>query len=77
MTGFQNGGEEKFRSFLAGCYHRPCDDISQPIDYAAGAKFARLNYEIARDLADAEARPLWNRGDFFAAKFAPPALALT
>ncbi|TAJ71002.1 MAG: M20/M25/M40 family metallo-hydrolase [Phenylobacterium sp.] len=72
MTGFQNGGEAKFRGFLAGCYHRPCDDLSQGIDYAAGAKFARINYEIAREIADADARPLWNKGDFFATKFAAP-----
>lgn len=69
MTGFQNGGEAKFREFLATCYHRPCDDLSQPIDYAAGAKFARLNYEIARELADMDVRPMWNAGDFFGGKF--------
>jgi len=72
MTGFQNGGETKFRGFLTGCYHRPCDDTAQPIDYAAGAKFTRLNYEIARALANAPERPRWNRGDFFGAKFAQP-----
>jgi Zn-dependent M28 family amino/carboxypeptidase len=72
MTGFQNGGEAKFRGFLAGCYHKPCDDVSQGIDYAAGAKFARINYEIAREIADADTRPLWNKGDFFGTKFAQP-----
>ncbi|RAK65626.1 M28 family metallopeptidase [Phenylobacterium kunshanense] len=71
MTGFQNGGEAKFRGFLKDCYHKPCDDLGQGIDYAAGAKFARINYEIARELADADQRPLWNKGDFFAGKFAP------
>jgi Zn-dependent M28 family amino/carboxypeptidase len=74
MTGFANGGEEKFRGFLAGCYHHPCDDLSQPIDYAAGAKFARLNYEITRELADGDTRPLWVKGDFFGTKFAPPTM---
>lgn len=72
MTGFQNGGEAKFRGFLAKCYHKPCDDLSQGIDYAAGAKFARINYEIAREIADADERPLWNKGDFFGGKFARP-----
>ncbi|WP_296597502.1 M28 family metallopeptidase [Phenylobacterium sp.] len=72
MTGFQNGGEAKFRGFLAGCYHKPCDDVSQELDWAAGAKFARINYEIAREIADADARPLWNKGDFFGTKFAAP-----
>lgn len=72
MTGFANGGEAFHRGFLAGCYHHPCDDLSQAIRYDAGAKFARLNYEITRELADADARPLWNKGDFFGVKFAPP-----
>ena len=70
MTGFQNGGEEKFTGFLKGCYHKVCDDLSQPIDYAAGAKFAKINYEIARELTDGAERPAWNKGDFFGVKFA-------
>ncbi|MEW5685452.1 MAG: M20/M25/M40 family metallo-hydrolase [Pseudomonadota bacterium] len=71
MTGFQNGGEAKFRGFLKDCYHKPCDDLSQGIDWKAGAKFAWINYEITRELADADARPVWNKGDFFGGKFAP------
>jgi Zn-dependent M28 family amino/carboxypeptidase len=74
MTGFANGGEKAFRSFLANCYHKPCDDLSQPINYVAGAKFARINYEITRELADMPKRPTWNKGDFFALKYAAPAL---
>jgi len=68
-TGFANGGEAAYRDFLAKHYHKPSDDLSQPIRYDAGAKFARLNYEITRELADG-ARPSWNKGDFFADKFA-------
>ncbi len=68
-TGFANGGEAAFRGFLARHYHKPSDDLSQPIRYDAAAKFARLNYEITRELADG-LRPAWNKGDFFAAKFA-------
>ena len=30
--------------------------------------------EIARELANAPERPRWNSGDFFASKFAPPAM---
>jgi len=75
MTGFQNGGEAKFRGFLKDCYHKVCDDLSQPIDYAAGAKFAKINYEIARELADAAERPVWNKGDFFGGKFGTKAAA--
>lgn len=71
MTGFQNGGEKAFKDFLATHYHKPGDDLNQPIDYQAAAKFALVNYEIARELADAPARPVWKAGDFFGAQFAP------
>lgn len=69
MTGFENGGREAFTAFLKEHYHKPSDDLALPIDYAAGAKFAAINYEIAREVADADARPYWNRGDFFGALF--------
>jgi Zn-dependent M28 family amino/carboxypeptidase len=65
MTGFKNGGEKGFKDFLATHYHKPNDDLNQPIDYDAGARFALVNYEIARELADMPMRPSWNKGDFF------------
>jgi len=71
MTGFQNGGEKGFKDFLATHYHKPSDDLSLPIDYVAAAKFALVNYEIARELADAKDRPVWKTGDFFGSQFAP------
>ncbi len=71
MTGFQNGGEKAFTTFLKTNYHHPGDDLTQPIDYQAAAKFALVNYEIARELADTPARPVWKKGDFFGAAFAP------
>ena len=70
MTGFANGGEEAFTSFLKEHYHKPSDDLTQPINYAAGAKFAAINYEITRELADADKTPSWNKGDFFGTLFA-------
>jgi Zn-dependent M28 family amino/carboxypeptidase len=69
MTGFKNGGEKGFKDFLATHYHKPSDDLNQPINYQAGARFALVNYEIARELADAPARPTWNKGDFFGELF--------
>jgi len=69
MTGFANGGREHFTDFLAHHYHSPSDDISQPIDWNAGARFARLNYLIAREIADAPQAPLWYRGSFFGDAF--------
>ena len=71
MTGFQNGGEKAFKDFLKTNYHQPGDDLKQPIDYTAAARFALVNYEIARELANTPARPVWKKGDFFGAAFAP------
>ncbi len=62
MTGFKNGGEKGFKDFLATHYHKPNDDLNQPINYQAGARFALVNYEIARELADAPARPGLEQG---------------
>jgi hypothetical protein len=70
-TGFANGGEAQWQIFLGGRYHQVNDDTRQPINWEAGARYARLNYLIARALADADARPLWYRGDFFGDRFAP------
>ncbi|MEA3015032.1 MAG: hypothetical protein QOD42_3577 [Sphingomonadales bacterium] len=70
-TGFANGGAAHWQAFLGGPYHQVNDDMRQAIHWEAGARYARLNYLIARALADADARPLWYRGDFFGDRFAP------
>lgn len=72
-TGYANGGEAAWKLYEDKHYHDPSDDLSQPIDWAAGAKFARINYLIARELADAPAAPRWYAGDYFGDKFAPGA----
>jgi hypothetical protein len=72
IGGFGNGGEKAFRTFYANCYHKPCDDLAQPLDYQAGAKWARLNYEIARELADQPGRPVWRKDNLFGGRFAGP-----
>ena len=69
-TGYGGPGAEAWKGFLRDCYHKPCDDLGQKIDYRAGARFAQINYEIARELADGAERPRWNAGDFFGGKFA-------
>jgi Zn-dependent M28 family amino/carboxypeptidase len=68
-TGPANGGAEADRTFRSTRYHRPNDDLAQPIDYDAAARFAAVNYAIARELADAAERPRWNKGDFFGTQF--------
>ncbi|MFZ5609049.1 MAG: M28 family metallopeptidase [Pseudomonadota bacterium] len=64
-------GGKIFSDFLAAHYHKPSDDLALPIDYAAGAKFAQINYLIAREIADAPTPPHWNEGDFFGTLFGP------
>lgn len=58
-----------FREFLGKTYHRPHDDLSQDINYDAGAKFAYVNWLILNEVANASARPTWNEGDFFGDTF--------
>ena len=71
MTGYANGGEAKWKEFFANTYHKPNDDLAQPIRWDQGARYAELNYRIARTLADADQRPLWYKDDYFGDSFAP------
>ncbi len=69
MTGFANGGRERFAAFLDNHYHSPSDDLGQAFDWAAGARFAQLNYLIAREIADGAEAPLWYSDSFFGDAF--------
>ena len=71
MTGQANGGKQYWQRFLADTYHSVKDDLTQPIHWGAGARFADLNYRIARQMADADERPKWYAGDYFGDTFAP------
>ena len=73
MTGFKNGGEAAFRSFLKTRYHRVSDQAEPDLNWAAGAKFARLNYLLAREAADAAEAPRWYSGNSFGERFAKDA----
>ena len=59
------------REFLRNCYHQPCDDADQPIQYRDAARLARLNARIGQLVGAAETAPRWNPGDFFGDRFAP------
>ena len=72
-TGMANGGKRAWDDFLAHHYHQPSDDVSQPIIWQAGAKFAELNYRAVRELADAAMPARWYAGDYFGNLFAPNA----
>lgn len=73
VTGFANGGEKAFKDFLGAHYHKPSDDLAQPFNWQAGAKFAQVNYAIARDIANAPAAPQWYADSPFGAQYAKTA----
>ncbi len=68
--GYANGGEAVISAFLAKHYHNVSDDLSLPIRWNDAARFADINYKIAREIADRPERPAWNKGDFFGELFA-------
>ena len=63
-------GADADRDFRTHRYHEAGDDLSQAIDWVVGAKFTRVNWLIAREIADSPERPRWYDGDFFANLFA-------
>lgn len=72
-TGDANGGKAATADFRANHYHRVSDQADLPFNWAAGAKFARINYLIAREIADAPQTPLWYADSYFGKAFADSA----
>ncbi|MEH3047284.1 M28 family peptidase [Sphingomonas adhaesiva] len=70
--GLKGPGKAAFEAFMSRCYHRPCDDLSQPIRWDQGVRFVDANYRIAREIADAADRPRWNKGDYFGTLYGGP-----
>jgi hypothetical protein len=50
-------------------YHQPSDDLDRPVDWDSVVRFARANARIGFAIANDDARPTWNEGDFFGEKF--------
>ena len=55
--------------FLRNCYHQPCDDATQPIQYDDAARLARLSAAVATRIGNDDERPRWVPGDFFGERF--------
>ena len=62
-------GGALFSQHLQTHYHQPSDDLSRPIDWGSALRFARANVRIGHAIAEKDARPQWNEGDFFGEKF--------
>lgn len=77
MTGFSSPDPrwdqgEGFMGFLNTHYHRQTDQLDGELEvlFDQGAKFANINYIIAREIADSDERPAWNEDSFFGNVFA-------
>jgi Zn-dependent M28 family amino/carboxypeptidase len=53
------------RKWTAERYHAPSDDLNQPVDLAAGAKFVEVLRTLALRIADRPDRPKWSDTSFF------------
>lgn len=60
MFGYDNGSEAeaRFREWYRTRYHRPQDDITQPIDFTAARDFNSFFYALTARVADADAAPV-------------------
>jgi len=65
--GYTYGSEdEKTRlAWVRDRYHQPSDDLNQPVDLEAAAKFNRVIMSLLRRVADNATRPTWNTESFF------------
>jgi hypothetical protein len=58
--------EEKIhKDWLKDRYHKPSDDLNQPVDTAAAAQFDRIILSLLERVANAPDRPRWNSDSFF------------
>src|SRR4030088_1069004 len=72
-VGFELGTPEQkiFKDWLTNRYHAPSDDVNQPVDLAAAARFNQIILALAERVANADARPEWKQTSFFR-RFAEP-----
>jgi len=69
--GYEFGTPEDkiFHDWIRERYHKPSDDLNQPVDKAAAAKFDRMIANLLLRVANGEERPSW-KGDSFFKRFA-------
>jgi len=65
--GYEAGSpdEKTRRDWVRDVYHKPNDDLKQPIDVEAAAKFNRVILGLLERVANDEKRPTWNDTSFF------------
>ncbi len=70
IFGYEPGteAERRYREWYQVRYHRPQDDLTQPMDFEAAGKFNRFFYTLAETVANASERPAWTPGSAYAPK---------
>ncbi len=69
--GYEFGSpDEKTRTdWVKNIYHKPGDDLNQPVDKASAARFDRIIFDLLQRIANNPERPRW-RSDSFFSRFA-------
>jgi hypothetical protein len=65
-------GKAATEDFLQHHYHQPSDDMTLPFDWTAARAFVKVNYLIAKEIANAPDRPRWVKGDYFGTLYKGP-----
>ncbi|HEV2690970.1 MAG TPA: M28 family peptidase [Bryobacteraceae bacterium] len=62
IFGYEKGSAEEatYRKWYAERYHRPSDDVNQPVDMAAAGRFHQFFSKLVEEVANAGDRPKWN-----------------
>jgi hypothetical protein len=70
VFGYEPGSdaERRYREWYEVRYHRPQDDINQPMDFEAAGAFNRFFYALSETVANAPERPRWKPGSPYAPK---------
>jgi hypothetical protein len=58
--------ERRYREWYQIRYHRPQDDLTQPVNFDAAAKFDQFFYNLVETVANAPERPAFLPGSTFA-----------
>ncbi|WP_237709228.1 M28 family peptidase [Sphingomonas elodea] len=68
-TGPGGTGAVAARKFLDENYHKPSDQIDLPFNWDSAVKYKHVGLATVQALANGDARPSWNKGDFFGTLF--------
>ena len=66
-VGYEPGSPEQpiFKDWLTNRYHAPSDDLNQPVDFAAAAKYEEIVHSLLINVANGDHRPQWKQDSFF------------